>query len=91
MDHSVFAANYSQSADDQLLCLWADRNALVPEATVALDSEIQRRGLKKESAERIKKRFDTLAAREEKGPLGKQGGFGEIRAQHAALRRMARA
>jgi hypothetical protein len=72
MDLSEFAANYSQLADDQLLCLWAGRNALVPEATVALDSEIQRRGLKKENAERIKKRFDTLAAREEKGPLWKQ-------------------
>ena len=64
MDLSEFTANYSQLGDDQLLCLWADRNALVPEATVALDSEIQRRGLKKENAERIKKRFDTLAARD---------------------------
>jgi len=36
---------------------------------MALDSEIQRRGLKKENAERIKKRLDALAAREEKGPL----------------------
>ncbi len=72
MHLSEFAANYSLLGDDQLLCLWADRNALVPEATIALDSEIQRRGLKKESAERIKKRFDTLAAREDKGPLGRQ-------------------
>jgi hypothetical protein len=72
MDLSEFTANYSQLGDDQLLCLWADRNALVPEAAIALDSEIQRRGLKKENAERIKKRFDTLAAREDKGPLGKQ-------------------
>ena len=72
MELSEFTANYSQLGDDQLLCLWADRNALVPEATMALDSEIKRRGLKKENAERIKKRFDTLAAREERGPLGKQ-------------------
>jgi len=72
MDLSEFTANYSQLGDDQLLCLWADRNALVPEAAMALDNEIQRRGLKKENAERTKKRFDTLAAREEKGPLGKQ-------------------
>ena len=72
MDLSEFTANYSKLGDDQLLCLWADRNALVPEAALALDSEIQRRGLKKENAERIKKRLDTLAAREEKGPLGKQ-------------------
>lgn len=72
MDLSDFAANYSHLGDDQLLCLWADRNALIPEAAMALDSEIQRRGLKKENAERIKKRFDTLAAREEKGPLGNQ-------------------
>ncbi len=72
MDLSEFTANYSQLGDDQLLCLWADRNALVPEAAMALNSEIQRRGLKKENAERTKKRFDTLAAREKKGPLGKQ-------------------
>ncbi len=72
MDLSEFTANYSQLGDDQLLCLWADRNALVSEAAMALDGEIQRRGLKKENAERIKKRFDTLAAREEKGPIGKQ-------------------
>jgi hypothetical protein len=72
MDLSEFAANYSRLGDDQLLCLWADRNALVPEANVALDNEIQRRGLKKENAERIKKRFDALAAREEKGPLDEQ-------------------
>ena len=72
MDLSEFTENYSQLGDDQLLCLWADRNALVPEAAMALDSEIQRRGLKKENAERTKKRFDTLAARVEKGPLGKQ-------------------
>jgi hypothetical protein len=72
MDLSEFTANYSQLGDDQLLCFWADRNALVPEAAMALESEIQRRGLKKENAERIKKRFDKLAAREEKGPLGKQ-------------------
>src|SRR5258706_3473927 len=72
MDLSEFTANYSQLGDDQLLCLWADRNALVPEAAMALNSEIQRRGLKKENAERTKKRFDTLAAREKKGPLGTQ-------------------
>jgi len=72
MDISEFTANYSQLGDDQLLCLWADRETLVPEAAMALDSEIQRRGLKKENAERIKKRLDTLAAREEKGSLEKQ-------------------
>ncbi len=72
MDLSEFSANYSQLGGDQLLCLWAERKTLVPEATIALDSEIQRRGLKKENAERIKKRFDALAAREGKVPLGKQ-------------------
>ncbi len=72
MDLSELNANYAQLGDDQLLCLWADRNTLVPEAAMALDSEIQRRGLKKENAARIKKRLDALAAREEKGPLGKQ-------------------
>jgi hypothetical protein len=72
MDLSELNANYAQLGDDQLLCLWADRDTLVPEAAMALDSELQRRGLKKENAARIKKRLDALAAREEKGPLGKQ-------------------
>jgi hypothetical protein len=72
MDLAELTAHYSQLADDQLLCMWADRNTLVPEAAMVLDSEIQRRGLKKENAERIKKRSDTLAAREEKGSIGRQ-------------------
>jgi hypothetical protein len=65
MDLSELNANYAQLGDDQLLCLWADRNTLVPEAAMALDSELQRRGLKKENAARIKKRLDALAARED--------------------------
>jgi hypothetical protein len=68
MNISEFAANYSHLGDDQLLYLWADRNTLVPEVATALESEIQRRGLKKESAERHKKRLDTLAALKERGP-----------------------
>jgi hypothetical protein len=74
MDLSEFTANYTQLSDDELLSLWADRNTLVPEAAMALDSEIQRRGLKKQNAARVKKRLDALAAREEKGPLVKQVG-----------------
>jgi len=72
MDLSEFTATYTQLGDDELLCLWADRNTLVPEATIALDSEIQRRGLKKQNAARVKKRLDALAAREKKGPLANQ-------------------
>jgi hypothetical protein len=69
MDLSEFTANYSQLSDDELLCLWADQETLVPEATMALDSELPRRGLNKQDATRVKKRFDALAAREAKGPL----------------------
>jgi hypothetical protein len=72
MDLSEFTANYTHLGDDELLCLWADRNTLVPEAAIALDSEIERRGLKKQSAARVKKRLDALAAREAKGPLANQ-------------------
>ena len=72
MDLSELTANYAQLSDDELLRLWADRNTLVPEAAIALDSELQRRGLNKENAARIKKRFDALAAREKKGPLTNQ-------------------
>jgi hypothetical protein len=53
MDLSEFAANYAHFGDDELLCLWADRNTLVPEAVIALDSELQRRGLKKQNATRV--------------------------------------
>jgi hypothetical protein len=44
MDLSEFTANYTQLGDDELLWLWADRNTLVPDAAIALDSEIQRLG-----------------------------------------------
>ena len=72
MDLSGFAANYAQLSADELLCLWADRRTLVPEASVALDAELQRRGLNKQDATRVKKRLDALAAREKKGSLAKQ-------------------
>lgn len=72
MDLSEFTANYAHLGDDELLCLWADRNTLVPDAAIALDSELQRRGLNKQHAIRIKKRFDALAAREARGPLVNQ-------------------
>jgi hypothetical protein len=69
MNLSEFTANYTQLSDDELLCLWADQGSLVPEAAMALENELQRRGLKKQNATRIKKRLDALAAREAKGPL----------------------
>lgn len=72
MDLSEFAANYEHLGDDELLCLWADQNTLVPEAVAALDSELQRRGLNKQNATLVKKRFDALAARDAKGPLARQ-------------------
>jgi hypothetical protein len=72
MSLSKFTANYARFGDDELLSVWTDRETLVPEAAMALDSELQRRGLKKESAARIKKRLDMLATREEKGPLAGQ-------------------
>lgn len=46
------------------MCLWAERDTLVPEAALAIEGEVQRRGLKKQDAARVKKRLDTLAARE---------------------------
>ena len=72
MDLSEFTANYAHLGDDELLCLWADRSTLVPEATMALESELDKRRLKKHDATRVKKRLDTLTAREQKGPLGNQ-------------------
>ena len=69
MDLSEFTANYAHLSDDELLSLWADQNTLVPEAAIALDSELQRRGLNKQNAARVKKRFDALAERRAKGPL----------------------
>jgi hypothetical protein len=72
MNLSEFTASYAHFGDDELLCLWADRDTLVPEAVLALSSELQRRGLNKENAIRIKNRLDTLAAREAKGPIEAQ-------------------
>lgn len=72
MSLSEFTANYARFGDDELLSLWADQETLVPEAAIALESELQRRGLRKENATRIKKRLDVLAGREEKGPLAGQ-------------------
>ena len=69
MNLSEFAANYAHLSDDELLRLWADQGTLVPEATLALDNELRRRGLNKQSAARIKKRLDVLDAREANGPL----------------------
>lgn len=72
MDVSDFAGEYARRADDELLCMWADRNTLFPEAAIALESELQRRGLDKQDAARIKKRLDALDAREKKGSLSNQ-------------------
>ncbi len=83
MDLSEFTANYTQCGDDELLCLWADRNNLVPEAIIALEKEIGRRGLKKENATRVRKRLDDLAAREAKRNASKSGCCSEVRAEYA--------
>ena len=72
MDVSNFTEEYARRADDELLCMWADRDTLFPEAVMALESELQRRGLDKQNAARIKKRLDALDAREKKGSLSKQ-------------------
>jgi hypothetical protein len=61
---SDFAEQYAAMVDDQILCLWAERATLVPDAALALDVEIQKRGLNKENASRVKKRLNELAARE---------------------------
>ena len=80
MDLSDFTASYEQLGNDELLSLWAQQNTLVPDAIMALDSELQKRGLNKRNADRVKKRLDTLAAREEKGPLSKQ--VAEMKYEH---------
>jgi hypothetical protein len=55
MDSSEFSATYANLLDDELLRLWADRNSLMPDAVMALGSELQRRGLNKDDAGRVKK------------------------------------
>lgn len=70
MNVSDFAEQYAAMADDQVLCLWAERDTLVPEAALAIEGEVQRRGLKKQNAARVKKRLDAFAARE--GSLSNQ-------------------
>lgn len=70
MNVSDFTEQYLTMADDEVLCLWAERETLVPEAALAIEGEVQRRGLKKQHAARVKKRLDALAERE--GPMGEQ-------------------
>ena len=72
MNVSNFAEEYEHMADEPLLCMWADRETLVPEAALALENELHKRGLKKEDAARVKKRLDALTAREASGALSKQ-------------------
>ena len=47
MSHSMedFAATYANMSDDELTRLYADRESLLPEAAIALDSEFQKRQL----------------------------------------------
>lgn len=70
MDVSNFSEQYSSLADDEVLRLWAERDTLVPEAALAIESELHTRGLKKENAVRVKRRLDAVAAR--KGPLAEK-------------------
>ncbi len=72
MNLQDFTEEYTRMPDDELLAMWADRDTLVPEATIALESELQRRGLNKQDAARAKRRLDALAAREKNGPLANQ-------------------
>ena len=67
MDVSDFNESYARMGDDELLNLWANQTALVPEAVLALDIELQKRGLNKQNASRVKKRLDALEAREKNG------------------------
>ncbi len=69
VDTSAFTEEYANKSDDELLCLIAERNTLLPQAVTALDREVQRRGLKRQNAARVKKRIDTLKARYEHGFL----------------------
>jgi hypothetical protein len=72
MDESEFEAHYGHLDDDELLRLWADRNTLVTGATIALENELQRRGLNKHKATQVKERLAVLAARQVKGSLASQ-------------------
>jgi hypothetical protein len=46
MREDAFQQEYAAMTDDQLLAVQADRQDLVPEAAVALDREVQRRGVR---------------------------------------------
>ena len=41
MDFTEFTTRYSNLSDDELLVFLADRDTLVPEAAIALDTEVQ--------------------------------------------------
>ena len=49
MSQAAFRSQYARLSDEELLSVAADREHLVPDAAVALDLEIRRRGVKVQS------------------------------------------
>ena len=77
-DTATFAARYEQLSDDELLRIAAEREALIPEATIAIDSELARRGFSVASAKQQTRRAERKATRRAIGNLGfSPRGFGK--------------
>ncbi len=72
MNVSDFAEEYANKSDDDLLCLWAERDTLVPEAVMALESEVRNRGLNTANAGRVKKRRDAIYSRQNNLSMNQQ-------------------
>jgi hypothetical protein len=67
MNH--FEQRYASLSDDELLMIAADRMDLTDEATLALDAEMQRRGLSDEQARQKKGEVERLTEEEAKAHL----------------------
>lgn len=69
-DTATFAARYEQMSDGELLRVAADRETLIPEAAIAIDAELARRGFSVATAKQEARRAERKATRRAIGNLG---------------------
>jgi hypothetical protein len=69
-DSTTFAAHYQQMSNAELSAVVAERESLTPEAIVAIDAELHRRGLSVAVAKKETKRAERVGTRREIGRLG---------------------
>jgi len=69
-DTGTFTIRYEQMTDDELLRVAAERETLVPDAVIAIDTELARRGFSVATAKKETKRTERKGTRRAIGHLG---------------------